>query len=53
MTRTVVTVGLVAVAIRLAWGVDGVIDIIDQRGDSRADTGAAVASSATAIPQPT
>ena len=28
---------LVAVAIRLAWGVDGVIDIIDRRGDGDGD----------------
>jgi BON domain len=30
--------GLVAVAIRLAWGVDGVVDVIDQRGAGRDGT---------------
>jgi len=39
---------LVAVAIRLAWGVDGVVDIIDRRGASRGSTEPAVAHRALA-----
>jgi len=47
---------LVAVAVRLAWGIDGVIDgvidIIDQRDNSHADTGSAGGRRATATRQP-
>jgi CBS domain-containing protein len=41
---------LIAVAIRLAWGVDGVVDIIDQRGTSAGGTGPAAARQASAPP---
>jgi CBS domain-containing protein len=39
---------LVAFAIRLAWGVDGVVDIIDRRGDSVGGTEPAAAHKASA-----
>jgi CBS domain-containing protein len=42
---------MVAVAIRLAWGVDGVVDIIDRRDVSDRDTKPAAAHSASATPQ--
>jgi CBS domain-containing protein len=44
---------LVAVAIRLAWGVDGVVDIIDRRDASHGGTEPAVVHSASATPKST
>jgi CBS domain-containing protein len=41
----------VAVAIRLAWGVDGVVDIIDRRDASDRDAKPAAAHHASAPPQ--
>jgi CBS domain-containing protein len=43
--------GLVAVAIRLAWGVDGVVDVIDQRDGRRSGTEPAGAQPAPASPE--
>jgi CBS domain-containing protein len=43
--------GLVAVAIRLAWGVDGVIDVIDHRGARRGGTEPAGAQPVPATPE--
>jgi CBS domain-containing protein len=42
---------LVAVAIRLAWGVDGVVDIIDRRGTSGTGPQTAAARPAPAASQ--
>jgi CBS-domain-containing membrane protein len=42
---------LVAVAIRLAWGVDGVVDIIDRRGTSGTGPQAAAGRPAPAAPE--
>lgn len=41
----------VAVAIRMAWGVDGVVDIIDRRDAPDGGTGSAAAHRASATPQ--
>jgi CBS domain-containing protein len=41
----------VAVAIRMAWGVDGVVDIIDRRGASHGGTESAATHRASATPQ--
>ncbi len=41
----------VAVAIRLAWGVDGVVDVIDRRGAADGGTEPGAANGASATPQ--